>query len=1013
MMRIFFTLLLIFSSLYAKKEDSCYTVQLLSMPSTEQSINIVNKSNYPDSCKVMQISSAITVRCGCFSKLKDANSNLPSLQEKYKYAYIATTYKYRFTQNQVLKVIKKSNTSQSNFVTKEEELKLMLQSFLYTNDLKNAYKTAKIGYKRNPNSYYWNKKMEEVARWSGHGDEAITYMRFMYKRKPSQKLQTDLINHGLARYQYKEIESLVLQKVLQNPNHENIENMIFVYEELGEPQKAALFLEQAYQNHTNHGAYLTRALELYIAQGDLESASRVVQKIQNAPTPYTSHDAEVIAYYYYLKKDIYQAYDALHGVDENNASIKYYELKSDLGWYIHKQIPAAEASLALYEKNATRVADYERIVYVTKDSNLSLLLDLSLEAYTKYDMTFIFYAYANYAINANAYDALREGIEKIATINNPKITQESQYWIIKAQLHQHYKENLLAQEALNHALSLNPDNLDLQLSVLYEKLNTDSSSELLEAINTIADNPDLSAYFYFAIASSYYYLQDVNSASYYLSLAKEENLEVVHSTDFKFLEAYVYQSKNSPNAFYKKMKEIKKVLKKEAKADPKIKETSNYAREYLTASMNTMSQAKFEKKFRKYKSFLTEQDFNNLNYSWALKKGSSEESHIIYQDIDKKELWMLFSNALQQQKHSEIQDLLSSKVNTLPIEDASFAANNDGQIALAQTLVFDALNKNSDSQNAYISHLNLAQQRSNKFTIKPSFYIREPLKQKYIKIKNQNYLDDGYYLSTSLNFYDNETLDSAILLTVPSKTLEVGASVKKVFQRGVLDFDINYHNSMKKYISLQLSGDYKLHNALKAGFILANNITSLESTQLLLGGKKDMIEAKISYNIMPSTLIEYKHQYNRYNSQDDVYLGSGNYGYSILAYQIRNGYPDMRVAAFADFGVYQETEGSRGVIDELQVDGVTTLPEDFYNVGGLFTYGMVNESVYTRVWRPFIELSAYYNSFIDDYSYGFNIGYGGSINHKDHLVVGSSYTESSNGVGDSIFELYLKYEFLY
>ena len=47
------------------------------------------------------------------------------------------------------------------------------------------------------------------------------------------------------------------------------------------------------------------------------------------------------------------------------------------------------------------------------------------------------------------------------------------------------------------------------------------------------------------------------------------------------------------------------------------------------------------------------------------------------------------------------------------------------------------------------------------------------------------------------------------------------------------------------------------------------------------------------------------------------------------------------------------------------------------------------------------------------FSYGFNIGYGGKVWHQDHLIIGAAYTDSVNGIGGSILELFLKYEFMY
>jgi hypothetical protein len=74
---------------------------------------------------------------------------------------------------------------------------------------------------------------------------------------------------------------------------------------------------------------------------------------------------------------------------------------------------------------------------------------------------------------------------------------------------------------------------------------------------------------------------------------------------------------------------------------------------------------------------------------------------------------------------------------------------------------------------------------------------------------------------------------------------------------------------------------------------------------------------------------------------------------------------------------------------------------------------MANSQAYTRVWRPYFEIYPYYNSYTDDFTYGFNAGYGGKVWHQDHLVIGASYTDSVSGVGGKVFELFLNYQFMY
>ena len=88
------TLALVTVVLYGS--DTCYTVQLLSTNSSKNNTKMLEGREYPDECKLMEIGSTLTVRCGCFEKIDTAQKELPKFKNTYKEAVVASTYKYRF-----------------------------------------------------------------------------------------------------------------------------------------------------------------------------------------------------------------------------------------------------------------------------------------------------------------------------------------------------------------------------------------------------------------------------------------------------------------------------------------------------------------------------------------------------------------------------------------------------------------------------------------------------------------------------------------------------------------------------------------------------------------------------------------------------------------------------------------------------------------------------------------------------------------------------------------------------
>jgi len=185
-----------------------------------------------------------------------------------------------------------------------------------------------------------------------------------------------------------------------------------------------------------------------------------------------------------------------------------------------------------------------------------------------------------------------------------------------------------------------------------------------------------------------------------------------------------------------------------------------------------------------------------------------------------------------------------------------------------------------------------------------------------------------------------------------------------------------------------------------------------DSTYLYVGAKKEMYAMNIGYTIVNSLVFDLLYQRNKFSSQDDKNLGDEDYMRVALNKQFRVGYPDIGVGLFFDKGVYRKTASDYGVLSTITKERAI-LPENFYNIGTEFRYGMQNADIYTRVWRPYFSIAPYYNSFSKNFDVGLNGGYGGKVYKNDHLIFGFDYSQPTNGVQDRIYKLFVNYKILY
>ncbi len=1009
-MKLLLFLLFISISLFAKDEDTCYTVQLFSAPLSQKENVIKKLDNYPNECQLMEISKTITMRCGCFEHVKDANKKLNQLRERYHHASLAVSYKYRFKNTQTAQY-HNNKAKNSMFDYHDNELRLILQAFLYSKDLPHALQTAQIGIHEYPDSLYWNQKMAEILRWSGRANEAFPYMEYLYYRTKEPKLAKEIIDYALSSYQYENVKKLVTEAFLNEPTKVNKERLLFIYNQIGIPDKAAKLLEELYEK-TKDKQLLTDALQIYMNLGDLENAKRIIDIIEQE-NYYTSKNIELISYYYYVDRDIKNAFAVLKKYDLN---IKYNqrlnELFSDLGWYLQAYNEAAEASLRLLKHDNARLVDYERLIYVHKTKKPQEAMYYALAAFKKYKLPYLFYSFANLALKEKQYTLLEKTFKEIESTQSALLKQVD-YYILKARLYALLHQKEKAFSTLQQARSLNNNTLSAQLQIIDLYLQLGDNQEVKILLNDITDNPKLPSDYLLPIAALYFTIHDVNQASFYLQKLKEEHSRLTQSKDFLFLEDDIYKAQFNENAHMQTLRTLRKNMHKELQNNPALQNNDKFLYDWLRVSLHLDDIDTFSKELKEAKSKLTKAHYDDLSYSLAVKIGATDMAHNVYLHTQNPPIWLDFADALLEEDHTKKEDLLFYHLHQIPRDDASYGAHQIGEIALAQTLAFDSLEESEKNKNAYISMLNYSKERSDMFETKTSYYNRDPLLRKYITLDNAFYVADGLYLFAHINYYKNSSLDKNVLIYVPSSSTEIYGGFKQLFNEGKITASIGKASSLDSYYFADIKGVYKLDNYFSFQAEAAKNIKADESIQLLLGGMKNMLSATVIYNILNSTSLEVRVDKNKYNSQDNVYIGDGTYIQALLGHQLRNGYPDMRVILFMDQGSYSEASGDKGVIEQLRNEYYKVLPNDFYNLGLVFNYGMQNSTIYTRVWRPFFEVSSYYNSDIGGLTYGFYAGYGGKVYLQDHLVTGIKYTNDVSGVGGSILELFLTYQFLY
>ncbi len=997
----YFIVILIASALAFAAQDTCYSVQVNSFFIKDR--GSYTFKGYPESCHLIEINGMYSARCGCFKEYAKALSHQKTLEQKYPDSMIAETYTYRFSKD-----VKQSVTDEN-----DQELRLLFQVFSYSSDMDNACLTAKKALKISPRSLYWHKKMSEVAMWTGRTQEAVEHMMYIYKRTRDKKLEDKIYEYSLSAYQYETAAVIIEKKVKKDPSKKNIEEMAYIFDLVGKPLESAEVLDELYQKDQSRSYLLTQQLQIYLNMGEMQRAKKVVKKIEKKKMR-DIESAFLCSQYYFIVRDMDASYTSLQSVDLENADgnlTQYYMQLSDLAWYKREHEQAAQASIKVDEVNATRLVDYERILAVYKDTDHSRAMKAALGAYEKFSQNYLFYTYAYMAMDMKQYQEVLEVCEKIETKSNNTLVQDALYWMIKAQLYTSVNDDMQAKQAFDRAQALSPDSNEVLEPYLWFLMDTKDTQALSNLLFSLEEKEKVSPSLWLPMAVAYFSIQDGDRASYYLDRLKKNKMQ---SRESDLLYAYVKQSQNDENAFYKEIGSIYKKMKKVLQDRPEKGIDSDFMQSYLSVKMFFVGADEFEESLQSAKPVLKHDAYKALSLSFAQRENIDEQVKMMAEPMKASEPWIRLNLSLSSNDKQSQHDIIYKYYRILPVGDILTAATDNNQIAFAQSIAFEGLEKNEKNSLLYEQMRNLHNEHADSFVLKAGYLSRSGLDQTYSDMHNSYYLAKGYSFETDLFLASNSIKDDAIFKSIPSSSTSFGLGIKKRFERGSYQVDIGLRDSADTYNYFSFKYKSIISRRLNIELTVDKAAEAQESVYLMVGGYKDRIGLQTTYSILGSSTIGLYLEEAKYSSDDGVSLGSGLSGRLDYSYLQRSAYPDITFTPYYSFGLYDEKSGSKGVIDNMLTfaDG-NVISDDFWYAGVDLSYGMENRYNYVRVWRPFFSVSPYYNGRESQFNYGFSAGLGGELFGQDNLSLVAEYSESIGGTTGQLWRTYFRYKILY
>lgn len=401
---------------------------------------------------------------------------------------------------------------------------------------------------------------------------------------------------------------------------------------------------------------------------------------------------------------------------------------------------------------------------------------------------------------------------------------------------------------------------------------------------------------------------------------------------------------------------------------------------------------------------------NELARAWLARQYVNRLQRPAYAEI---------SIALDNNDMNQLDRIMERQAGRVPVASQIEANRQLDRLSAAQTQAFETqdLARSDDTLQETLEDALLF----NAQALEPrvTFLHQKPLEFYEYSLAGGARLWDGYAVNLRGVFRDQRTTDRTQLDNVPAadRRAELALTYRDTQKRWLLG--VGRRDGLQSFTTARLTGQWNQEGRVSYTGTLGYNQPADESSQLRVGGMKDVAELGATWRLGLREFISGRVQYNKFYGQDRSALGRGMVYDVEAGYRIRTQYPDYTVRVVGTRAIYNTNSGTLTPTmqrlmpaDDDEATPAFYMPQNFTQAGVLFSFGTDLIDDYTRKWRPFLEAGALYDSRAG-HNFRGQAGVAGSVFGNDHLSMYVLHETSSRTGGTPLTEVGLRYRWLY
>ncbi|WP_109481974.1 tetratricopeptide repeat protein [Paraburkholderia sp. C35] len=936
------------------------------------------------------------------------------------------------------------------------DFELAYKVFLANGDVANAQRIAQTAVDRDPQSVAWRERLAQVAEWNRRQDIALANYVVIAKMRGTEDDWKKVARLAPGLNDNTAMLAVTLHQADEQPgNLKLLDAVVFSYERLADPDSALHFLQTRFNGPLRRQA-MERYAQVAERKGDDELALRSWQNLEREYGPNANYGLKIGTMLYtrtQFDAALAAMNEAKRGAPASNDEFwRFYSLLAD------SNQNARDARLGYRQLIAGGKADSQDYEVMSNFFNDSPL-DAGRLAETAYRhggpprmLSEALYGYQR----AHAWGRIRILLASLTPEQLKVAEQSSAFLLARAEYERQTGANDAALRDIQRAVALDPNNSEARAAYIWTLNERGTDAMLLAALRSHAGDAETDPQLWAPYGAAWLRLGDGRRALHYLHKqaadAKQSLLWRLTFADALELSGRVDEAwrvrkqvwlelarrRRDPShatplppaeqddlrgrfvaltQLYDNGDRSRAVLIDMLRADRNGAGETQPATSEL-GDIGLLPKAKQEeirKQQRLYSSIAREaaiswaqnEDASDMERAWLEKQYIDDSQRPIYAEAQL---------AINDGDVNELSRLLDTLPDLVPRQNRVDAQALTGRTSAAQTSAFESLTREPNDE--VMQAMAREQLLTNAQALAGAF--------RYVDQGSLRFTEESATGSVRLTPSQNlqfrymqrdQTVDGSQLAYAPKHDRLAEAIYGHKGQYDEEHVTVGRRNALEDFTTARVEGTYNVTPSLTLTYALGYNQAATESTQLTVGGTKDLASLGFNYRLDPHWFGGARYEYARFHGQDRSYLGNGSLVEANIGYKIKADYPDYTIRAVFAHGQYNATgtPGDRLAVllpQNTPLTAASFMPQTFTQGGLLFSFGDDLPDQYSKGWRPMFAGGPIRDSRAG-WSGQAELGLVGSVFGNDQMLLYGAYQGVSSNHSTSVKEVGVRYRYLY